>query len=177
MKLIEATRDPTRRPCQYWVGGFHYSADRCTSRSRLPYAPLGEHVELFLARVRRVYRSTARIVPRPSARRARLVADCGFGCRGPERTLEVASSPVQATPPKSADASFGPPVRDAPETESQPASPGAGDASESTCPTYIRSDEFASGIMLEVDGPVWACVSSGFRGTATSAIARAKRKI
>jgi hypothetical protein len=65
----------------------------------------------------------------------------GVGCRDPEGALGVASFPSHATAPRSADASFDPPQEDA---QPQP-----------TCPVYVGSDQSSSGIMLEVDGPVW----------------------
>jgi hypothetical protein len=80
----------------------------------------------------------------------------GVGCRGPEGALGVAPSPSHATPPRSADASFDPPVRDAqPKMEAEPPKPVAADESQPTCPMYVGSDQSSAGIMLEVDGPVW----------------------
>lgn len=79
-----------------------------------------------------------------------------LGCRGPEGGVGIASSPKHATPPASADAPFDPSVHDAqPEAESKPASPASGDDSQPTCPMYVSAPESSSGIMLEVDGPVW----------------------
>jgi hypothetical protein len=75
-----------------------------------------------------------------------------FGCRGPE-TVGIASSPRHATPPERADASFESSVWDAqPEMESKPASPESGDDSQTSCG---RQRTKATGILLEVDSPVW----------------------
>src|SRR5580704_5107505 len=68
----------------------------------------------------------------------------GWGCRGSEpRAVEPFAVPISTAPRASASASDAPSVSD------------AGVDSHLLCPRSVGGSDSSSGLMLEVDGPVW----------------------